>query len=91
MKPKRSIRWCATLPCLVALCLLLAGGAAGEQEKFRTWTSADGATWSGPVWEPSFSGAQVTGLAVSSGGLVAVGRTGYPDNNQASIWVSGAP
>ena len=56
-----------------------------------TWTSADGATWSGPVWEPSFSGAQVTGLAVSSGGLVAVGRTGYPDNNQASIWVSGAP
>ena len=56
-----------------------------------TWTSADGATWSGPVWEPLFSGAQVTGLAVSSGGLVAVGRTGYPDNNQASIWVSGAP
>ncbi len=56
-----------------------------------TWASADGVTWSGPAWEPSFSGGQISGLAVSGGGLVAVGRTGYPDNNQAAIWVSAAP
>ncbi len=56
-----------------------------------TWTSKDGVTWIGPTWEPSFSGGQITGLAVSSGGLVAVGRTGYPDNNQAAIWVSATP
>ncbi len=55
------------------------------------WTSADGVTWSGPVWEALFSGGQVSGLAVSSGQIVAVGRTGYPDNNQAAIWVSAAP
>jgi hypothetical protein len=55
------------------------------------WTSADGVTWQGPVWETSFSGGQVTGLAVSGGAVVAVGRSGYPDNNQAAIWVSAAP
>jgi hypothetical protein len=55
------------------------------------WTSADGATWNGPVWESSFSGGQVTGLAVSGGAVVAVGRTGYPDNDQPSIWVSASP
>jgi hypothetical protein len=55
------------------------------------WTSADGVTWQGPVWETSFSGGQITGLAVSGGAVVAVGRTGYPDNNQAAIWLSAAP
>jgi hypothetical protein len=55
------------------------------------WTSEDGLTWNGPAWEPSFSGGQISGLAVSGGALVAVGRTGYPDNNQAGIWVSAAP
>ncbi len=56
-----------------------------------TWTSADGLAWNGPVWEPSFSGGQISRLAVGSGGLVAVGRIGYPDNNQAAIWMSAVP
>ena len=55
------------------------------------WTSADGVTWSGAAWETTFSGGQVSGLAVSGRAVVAVGRTGYPDNNQAAIWVSAAP
>jgi hypothetical protein len=55
------------------------------------WTSADGVTWQGPVWDTSFSGGQITGLAVSGGAVVAVGRSGYPDNNQAAIWLSAAP
>jgi hypothetical protein len=72
---------------------LIAGGWRSDAGNGSavTWTSADGVTWSGPVWEPAFSGGQISGLGVSGGALVAVGRTGYPDNNQAAIWVSAAP
>ena len=55
-----------------------AGGRMPGTARRSTWTSADGVTWSGPAWEPLFSGGQITGLSVGSGGLVAVGRTGYP-------------
>jgi hypothetical protein len=51
------------------------------------WTSPDGRTWQGPAWETSFSGGQITGLASNEAGIVAVGRNGYPDWNQAAIWI----
>ena len=56
-----------------------------------SWTSPDGVTWTGPVWQISFSGAQITGVALGPTDVVAVGRTGYPDNNQASAWVQPIP
>ncbi|HET7026465.1 MAG TPA: hypothetical protein VFI28_02110 [Candidatus Limnocylindrales bacterium] len=55
------------------------------------WTSPDGRTWQGPAWETSFSGGQITGLASSEAGIVAVGRNGYPDWNQAAIWTAVRP
>ena len=70
---------------------LVAGGWRSDAGKGSavTWTSADGLTWQTPTWEPSFSGAQISGLAISNGMVVAVGRDGYPDWNQAAIWVRG--
>lgn len=72
---------------------LVAGGWRSDAGKgsAATWTSADGVTWRGPTWETSFSGAQVTGLALSGSRIVAVGRIGYPDWNQAAAWLSPAP
>jgi hypothetical protein len=72
---------------------LVAGGWRSDAGKGSsvTWTSTDGVTWQGPVWESSFSGGQITGVAVSTGGVVAVGRTGYPDWNQAWIWRNPTP
>jgi len=72
---------------------LVAGGWRSDPGKGSavTWTSADGVTWLGPAWESSFSGGQVTGVAVGRDGIVAVGRTGYPDWNQAAIWVRPGP
>jgi hypothetical protein len=55
------------------------------------WTSADGVGWHVEPWEPSFSGGQVTGVAIAGATVIAVGRTGYPDNNQATIWERAAP
>ena len=48
-------------------------------------------TWHGPTWQNSFSGGQIRGVAVSGNTVVAVGRTGYPDLNQAAIWVRPIP
>jgi hypothetical protein len=72
---------------------LVAGGWRSDAGKGSavTWTSTDGVTWQEPTWEASFSGGQITGLAVSGGTVVAVGRDGYPDWNQAAIWVRRAP
>lgn len=72
---------------------LVAGGWRSDAGKGSavTWTSSDGVTWQGPVWENSFSGAQITGLALSGGTVVAVGRIGYPDWNQAAAWLSSTP
>ena len=55
------------------------------------WTSGDGLTWSAPTWEDEFSGGQITGVALLNGSGVAVGRTGYPDWNQATIWLDPNP
>jgi hypothetical protein len=72
---------------------LLAGGWRSDTGKGSavTWTSVDGRTWVGPTWEDSFSGGQITGLAAVEGAVAAVGRTGYPDWNQAAIWVLPPP
>ena len=67
---------------------LVAGGWRSDAGKGSavTWTSTDGVTWQGPTWEDAFSGGQITGLVVDAAGVVAVGRTGYPDWNVATIW-----
>ena len=72
---------------------LVAGGWRSDTGKGSavTWTSTDGVRWVGPTWEPSFSGGQITGITMRGGVAVAVGRIGYPDNNQAAIWVSPTP
>ncbi len=56
-----------------------------------TWLSADGATWRRTDWLPSFSGGQMADVAIAGDLLVGVGRTGYPDNNQATIWTAPRP
>jgi hypothetical protein len=72
---------------------LVAGGWRSDagNGSALAWTSADGVTWAGPTWQPSFSGGQITGLRNSGQLIVAVGRTGYPDNNQARVWVRPVP
>jgi len=72
---------------------LVAGGWRSDPGKGSavTWTSSDGITWQGPTWEDSFSGGQITGVAAIGGTVVAVGRTGYPDWNVASAWLTRAP
>jgi hypothetical protein len=67
----------------------VAGGWRSDAGKGSsvTWTSADGVSWRPPTWEPSFSGGQITGLGMAGGSVVAVGRSGYPDWNQAAIWL----
>ncbi len=71
----------------------VAGGWRGDAANGSAvaWTSADGVAWQQSPWEPTFSGGQITGLALSGGAtVIAVGRTGYPDNDQAMVWVSPA-
>ncbi len=72
---------------------LVVGGWRSDVAKGSsvTWTSVDGVTWQPPVWETAFSGGQIAGVATIGHNVVAVGRTGYPDWNQATIWVSPAP
>ncbi len=72
---------------------LVAGGWRSDEAKGSgvTWTSTDGVTWQGPAWERSFSGGQVTGIASVDGTTIAVGRTGYPDWNTATIWTTAGP
>jgi hypothetical protein len=72
---------------------LIAGGWRSDAGKGSavTWTSPDGLAWAGPVWEPGFSGGQIDGVAALGSSVVAVGRTGYPDWNTATIWRAAAP
>jgi hypothetical protein len=72
---------------------LVAGGWRSDAGKGSavTWTSQDGRTWEGPLWESGFSGGQIDGVASAGGTVVAVGRTGYPDWNTATIWRAAAP
>lgn len=54
-------------------------------------TSTDGHAWSSQPWQPSFSGGEIDGLAVSGINVVAAGRIGYPDNDTAAVWVRAWP
>jgi len=80
-------------PRPVAFARRPAGGWRSDAGKGSavTWTSLDGVTWQPPTWEPSFSGGQITGVAISGASVVAVGRTGYPDWNTAAIWMTQTP
>jgi hypothetical protein len=71
----------------------LAGGWRSDVAKGSAviWRSADALTWSDPEWQTTFSGGQVTGVALTENEAIAVGRTGYPDWNQATIWVRNLP
>jgi hypothetical protein len=85
------------LPARMHTVLSYPGGIAAAGLRFDAgkgssvvWTSRDGTAWES-AWETSFSGGEMDGLAVSGGSLVAVGRTGYPDWNTATIWVAPTP
>jgi hypothetical protein len=74
---------------------ILVGGWRSDAGKGSavTWFAAYDTVWSAATWEPSFSGGQITGMAVAADGgvAVAVGRTGYPDWNRATIWYRQPP
>jgi hypothetical protein len=71
---------------------LAAGGLRFDAGKGSSvaFTSIDGSRWESR-WETSFSGGEFDGIALSGDLLVAVGRTGYPDWNRATIWVTPKP
>ena len=71
----------------------VAGGSAGPElldRHARFWTSADGATWQ-PVADDAMAdaNAEVRGITMFSGGLVAVGVIGGVQNPTAAVaWTS---
>ncbi len=57
------------------------------------WTSTDGLAWQAvadqPAFHPSDGAARMLSVAAGPGGLlVGAGRTGYPDNDQATVWIN---
>jgi hypothetical protein len=50
------------------------------------WRSPDGRAWERVADQVSMSGASLSGVAALEGGAVAIGTSGYPDNDQASGW-----
>ncbi len=72
---------------------LVAGGwrADAANGSSAAWTSPDGEHWTAAPWVPAFSGAQIPGVALAGDLALGVGRSGYPDNNQAAAWVSRRP
>lgn len=84
-----------TLPVRMAAVTSFAGGVAAVGWRSDAgngsavaWVSPDGATWAIAPDLPTFSGAEMNGLTVGQRGLVAVGLSGYPDNDQAAVWIS---
>jgi hypothetical protein len=55
------------------------------------WTSTDGFTWERSPWVPVFSGGQIRGVVMTGRSVLGIGRSGYPDNNQAAAWVRPLP
>jgi hypothetical protein len=51
------------------------------------WQSTDGSKWQRKNAIPSFSGAKMDGVTEGPIELVAVGTAGYPDNDQATVWL----
>jgi hypothetical protein len=72
---------------------IVAGGwrADAANGSSAAWTSADGEQWTAAPWRPDFSGGEMTGVALAGDLALGVGRSGYPDNNQAAAWVSRRP
>ena len=72
---------------------LVAGGwrADAANGSSAAWTSPDGLHWTAAPWVPDFSGGQIPGVALDGDVALGVGRSGYPDNNQAAAWVSRRP
>jgi hypothetical protein len=55
------------------------------------WRSTDGLTWTDPEWQTTFSGGEITGVTLTDALAIAVGRTGYPDWDRATIWTRPLP
>ncbi len=72
---------------------LVAGGWRADfaNGSSAAWTSPDGSQWTAAPWVPSFSGGQIPGVALAGDLALGVGRSGYPDNNQAAAWISRRP
>lgn len=72
---------------------LVAGGWRADfaNGSSAAWTSPDGRHWTAAPWVPAFSGGQIPGVALAGDLALGVGRSGYPDNNQAAAWVSRRP
>jgi hypothetical protein len=68
---------------------LVAGGWTSDAANgsAAAWESPDGVSWSQAEWTPVFSGGQMPGVTLAGGQALGVGRTGYPDNNQATAWI----
>ena len=52
------------------------------------WVSRDGRAWTRAPDIASFSGAELTGVAVANAVIVGVGTLGYPDNDASAVWIS---
>ena len=52
------------------------------------WRSPDGTTWTRDPDQVTLAGGELAGIAVGPLGLIGVGTSGYPDNDQASVWLS---
>ena len=72
---------------------LVAGGWTSDAANGSSaaWTSPDGERWDQAAWVPAFSGGQIRGLALTGDSALGVGRSGYPDNNQAAAWIRRRP
>ncbi len=72
---------------------IVAGGwrADAANGSAAAWSSRDGVEWQAADWVPSFSGGQIPGIALSATDVLGVGRSGYPDNNQAAAWIRARP
>ena len=53
------------------------------------WISSDGIRWKRSPDLPTLFGAEMTGVVSTGPRLVGVGTSGYPDNDNASVWTSG--
>ena len=73
----------------------LAGGSAGPElgdRRVRMWRSADGAQWTADPDDPSFAGAEVTGVVARDDVEIAVGRVGTGQRSSGSAaWVRSRP
>jgi len=71
----------------------VAGGWRADAGNGSTaaWESQDGEHWAAAPWVPAFSGGQIRGVALAPGLAIGVGRSGYPDNNQAAAWIRPRP